>query len=265
MASTIATVERVEPTGLSRVLREIAVGGLAGLLVGVVIGGIGGRLVMRLAALLVPDSVGRFTENGNRIGTITVDGSFALILFVGLAAGTFAASIWVIIRPWLPGSVPGRALVVTPLVVGLGTHALVDRRNPDFAILGHDPAVVAVLIALIALFGPAMAVADAWLDRRLPDGTPGTPSGAAYGIIAALGVLLTVFMVAPAILGGPLGIGGWAVAVVGIATLVRWLRTVADAAMPTWLPWVARGAMVVATVGSLIAIVPDVRGALGMG
>ena len=44
------------------------------MVVGLLVAGIGGRLVMRLAALLVPDSVGRFTENGNVIGTITLDG-----------------------------------------------------------------------------------------------------------------------------------------------------------------------------------------------
>ena len=265
MATTIATAQRSEPTGLSRVLREIAVGGLAGLLVGVLLGGIGGRVVMRTAALLVPDSVGRFTENGNRIGTITLEGSLLLLVFVGLLAGTFAASIWVIVRPWLPATIVGRALVATPLAIGLGVHSLVDGRNPDFTILGHDPLVVAVLIGLIALFGPAMAIADAWMDRRLPDGAPRTASGAAYGVIAGLGVLLTALMVVPALVFGPLAVAGWAMAVAGMASLIRWSRVVEGALVPAVLPWVARGAIVAATVASLVAIIPDVRGALGMG
>ena len=266
MATTIATVEPTEDqTRLSAVLREIAVGGLAGLLVGLVIGGIGGRVVMRVAALLVPDSVGQFTENGNRIGTITMGGSLALIIFVGLLVGTFAASIWVIIRPWLPGSIVGRALVATPLAIGLGTHGLVDRRNPDFAILGPDPVVVAVLVLLIALLGPAMAVTDAWMDRRLPAGAPRTPSASAYGVVAALGVLLTLVMVAPALLAPPLSIAGAAIAVVGIASLVRWYRRLGGAPFPGWLPWIARGGIVLAIVASIVAIIPDVRGALGIG
>ena len=56
-------------------LRDIAVGSLAGLIAGLVVGGVGGRVVMRLAALLAPEAVGRFTENGFRIGTITLQGS----------------------------------------------------------------------------------------------------------------------------------------------------------------------------------------------
>jgi len=45
--------------------RDITRGGLAGLIVGVLLAGIGGRVVMRLAALLVPAADGAFTENGN--------------------------------------------------------------------------------------------------------------------------------------------------------------------------------------------------------
>jgi hypothetical protein len=57
---------RFSPTG--EVLRDIARGGIAGALVGIVVGGLGARLVMRLVAMLHPDAVGAFTENGNRIG-----------------------------------------------------------------------------------------------------------------------------------------------------------------------------------------------------
>ena len=65
---------------------------------------------MRLAALLVPDSVGAFTENGNRIGDITVGGTLALIVFIGLFFGAVAGSLWVVLRPWLPAARGARAL-----------------------------------------------------------------------------------------------------------------------------------------------------------
>ena len=106
------------------VLRDIARGGIAGLLTGIVVAGIGGRIVMRLAALVVPEATGRFTENGNRIGTITLDGSLALVVFVGLFFGVVAGSLWVVIRPWLPLSALARSLVTLPIAVALGTRGL---------------------------------------------------------------------------------------------------------------------------------------------
>ena len=57
--------------------RDIARGGLGGLAVGIVVGGLGGRIAMRIVALLIPDAFGSFTENGNRIGDITLEGSLA--------------------------------------------------------------------------------------------------------------------------------------------------------------------------------------------
>ena len=66
-----------ESTPTAGIVRDIARGGLAGLAVGIVLGGLGGRLVMRLAALLVPTATGFFTENGNQIGVITFGGSVA--------------------------------------------------------------------------------------------------------------------------------------------------------------------------------------------
>ena len=75
------------------ILRDIARGGLAGLAVGVVVGGLGGRVAMRLIALLIPNPPAAFTENGNRIGDITLGGTFALLLFGGLFAGIFAGTI----------------------------------------------------------------------------------------------------------------------------------------------------------------------------
>ncbi|MGZ8630177.1 MAG: hypothetical protein ACXWZF_04325 [Actinomycetota bacterium] len=55
---------------------------------GIVVGGLGTRLVMRLSAMAADDSrIGLITENGNRVGDITGEGTIALIMFVGLATG----------------------------------------------------------------------------------------------------------------------------------------------------------------------------------
>ena len=112
---------------LGEILRDIARGGIAGLAVGIVVGGLGGRVAMRLIALLIPESTGSFTENGNRIGDITLGGSFALIVFGGLFVGIFVATIWVVVSPWLPRSLGLRVLAAIPLAIGLGAFG-VDRR-----------------------------------------------------------------------------------------------------------------------------------------
>jgi hypothetical protein len=150
------------------IMRDVTRGGLAGLVVGIVVAGFGGRLAMRLAALVVPSANGAFTENGNRIGEITLAGSAALVIFAGLAAAIFLAVVWVAISPWLPGRRPVRGLVAMPIAVAFGATALINADNPDFVVLGHDPFVVAILLALVAAMAPAMAVADGWFDRRLP-------------------------------------------------------------------------------------------------
>ena len=150
------------------ILREMARGGLAGLVVGLVVGGIGGRLLMRLAALVEPDAAGLRTENGNVIGTITFDGTLALLVFGGLLAGAIIGSLWVVIRPWLPQRPLLRALVAMPICVAMGTTILIQDTNPDFVILSRNLAVIGALVGLVALVGPSMVLAESALDRLLP-------------------------------------------------------------------------------------------------
>src|SRR5689334_4060691 len=129
MAIDLATAKPITARDLvpaNEVLREITRGGVAALVAGVLVAGVGGRLVMRLAALLVPEAAGRFTENGNRIGDITLGGTFALILFIGLFVGVVGGTVWVTMRPWLPESAGVRALISIPIASALGTKGLVD-------------------------------------------------------------------------------------------------------------------------------------------
>ena len=71
-------------------VRHIALVGLAGVVVGVVVGG--GRLVMGILAAVAPDRVtGRITENGNRVGELTMGGTIELLVFVGVFAGAVGA------------------------------------------------------------------------------------------------------------------------------------------------------------------------------
>lgn len=262
-ASAATGVPAIRSDGLVPVLREISRGGLAGLLVGVVVGGLGGRLVMRLAALLVPGADGLTTENGNAIGDITAEGTIALVLFGGLLAGVVAAVVWVVIRPWLPASTAGRALAATPVALAFGTPVLVQRINPDFLILGFHPGVVASLLVLVALTAPAMAVADAWLDRRLPrPASTLSPAGVAYLGLTALGLLIGTMLVIS--IAGERSIVMLATVVpTGLCTVAWWSDRQRGASAPS--PGLRRIATTIIAVGTgvgLALVAPEVAGAL---
>lgn len=245
------------------ILRDIARGGITGLIVGLVGAGIGGRIVMRLATVLVPESVGAFTENGNRIGSITLVGSLGLVL-LGLFIGAGLATIWVVVSPWMPGAGLRRALLAMPIAVALGASALIDGSNPDFMILQHDPRVVGVLIALIAVIGLLFALVDDTLDRRLPPAR-----GAAFAVylgLTSVGILLALmvlvsFLAAHDTLTVLMGV---ALAAVGLATLGAWMLRVRSRMMPTWLLVAGRVALVAALVVGSARTVTELPRALGM-
>ena len=262
-----ATADAATAIATNEVLRDITRGGLAGLIVGVLLAGVGGRLVMRLAALLVPGSVGSFTENGNVIGAITLGGSMGLIVFVGLLFGALAGSLWVVISPWLPATTPARALVSIPIAVALGTFGLVDDRNRAFAILGRDPLVVASLVALVASFGPALVVVERWLERRLPHAGPGDRGVVAgYAIVTAFGSILTLLIVVPGFLGSQMVLAGVALVVVGICTLTSWwFRVLRLTSPPPGLTVIGRLGLAAATLAGLLVATREVVGALGVG
>lgn len=256
--------ERSWPAGA--ILRDIVRGGLAGLVVGLAVGGIGSRVVMRIAALLVPEAVGLRTENDNVIGEITLGGSLALVVFIGLLATVSLATVWVVISPWLPRTMLRRALVTTPVAVALGAVAIVEGTNPDFVILGHNPIVVVSLLLLIATMAPAMVLADTWLDRRMPRPTGvRSTSGFVYAALAAIGVLLGG-LIALASLGSR---NGWPLAVtligVGLVTVAWWaLRLQGDTEPPRSLTVAGRGLLVAGTVLGLVTVTPEVMAALGL-
>jgi hypothetical protein len=248
------------------ILREIVRGGLAGLLVGVLLGGVGGRIVMRAAALLVPEAAGLPTENGNAIGAITLTGSLALIVFIGLFVGVIAGSLWVVIAPWMPAATAPRALLSIPIAIALGTLALIEDRNRDFVLLQHDPLVIALLVVLVGLHGPALVGAERLLERRLPHPRPRDLGlVGAYGAVAILGTFLTIILVVPLYLFTDMTVAGLGVFVVGLATLASWrLRTRGDRTPGRWLTLVARSGLTGATIAGLVVAVREISGALNL-
>lgn len=145
------------------IVREVAASGIAAVVAGVIAGGVGGRLVMRLAALIDPARIGFRTENGNRIGDITSEGTVALVLFGGLFAGMAAATVWVVVRPWLPERRLPRYSAAAVAAVALTGFTVVEGDNLDFSILEPAVASVVMFVSIVVLAG----LLTVWLDRRL--------------------------------------------------------------------------------------------------
>jgi hypothetical protein len=215
------------------VLRDVARGGLAAIFAGIVVLGLGGRVVMRIAAAVNPDATGLRTEAGEVVGAVTAEGSLALLVFGGLVSGVVAGVVWVVASPWIPWTGPRRWLLAMPVSVALGGSFLVQSGNPDFDILGPDLPIVVMLLGLVALLGAAVAWLDERLERRLP--RPGANRIVLlliYGAIAGLGFLavllaLSFYFSTGGFGGVSPGLAGWALIVVGAATMTWWAARIA--------------------------------------
>jgi len=258
----------VAPGG--EILRDIARGGIAGIIVGLLVAGLGGRLIMRLATILHEDTVGLRTENGELIGNITLNGTLALMTFGGLGMGLMAGTIWVIVRPWIPGGAMARALATAIVAIALGTPSLVQQTNPDFFLLSHDRLVVAMLVGLVGLVGFSIALVDGALDAHLPPSLPGIRiATTVYLIVTLLGLVLIVPLVITILLDHPEYAApiraGWALGVVGVCTLTWWfLRVKGRSVPPKALQRAARVSLLVAVALGVVTSLPHVLGAAGI-
>jgi hypothetical protein len=266
-AATTAAVREdaaVREVAIGVTLRDIARGGIAGVIAGAVVAGVGGRVVMRLAAVAVPDSRGGFTENGFVIGSIT-PASLGLIVF-GTFAGLLVGAFWVAVATWIPGTGVRRALATMPLAVAVGGVGLVEGSNSDFRVLQNDPLVVAMLIGLVAAVGFVVALADEVLDRRLPAVAGGRRGVVAvYAILTAIGALITLPILAGGLFGGapPRVAMSLALVVAGGATLLWWKRRADGVAAPSErLTLVARLALVAVVILGTMDLLPEVGEAL---
>jgi len=183
--------------GVAALVREIAVVGIAGLLVGVVVVGLGGRLFMRIADAVTPDPIqGATTEAGARIGEITLGGTLAIVIFVGIPAGIVGAALAVMYLPWLAWARRWRGVAFGVVLFALAS-ASSDVMNPDnidFLLIRNGTLMVALIFALFVAFGVAMDTSVRALDRRLPAGETGSRARATYTAITAIGLALVALM-----------------------------------------------------------------------
>jgi hypothetical protein len=185
----MAVTGQVESLGvrLGGLVRCVALGGLACAIAGVVVLGIGGRFVMFLSRLLHPEALGRTTENGNRVGEFTIEGTIGLVVFGGLLFGLLAGVIWVLVREWIPNN---RALVGLG-AVAIGGSFLIDGDNSDFVILQHPRIDLALLLGLVFLFGVVLSWVDGLLDSKM-HAQPRTFGIVAYTLMIAIAAPLII-------------------------------------------------------------------------
>lgn len=147
-----------------RVAGDLGLAALAGVLSGIVVGGLLGRLAMRVSgAMSAPELIGVSTAAGNRVGDITLAGTLALVVFVGLPSGLAGGVLYRLVEPWLAVFGARRR----GLVFGLGLllvfgFTVLEPFNFDFRRFGAAP----LNVALFAVLFPAFGVSLVWtLDR----------------------------------------------------------------------------------------------------
>jgi hypothetical protein len=165
--------------GARGLVRQIAIGVMAGFVVGFIVIGGGLRLLMRVAAMLTErDSHRMMTENGNVVGQTTLNGTLALLLFTGALFGMVGGVVLMAVRPWLPARGWQRYAIAGFVGFATGGPAVLEGgENGDyrrFGILGLN---VCLFTLLPVLFGIAALPVIDWLDRSISPDLPGIGRG----------------------------------------------------------------------------------------
>jgi hypothetical protein len=205
--------------------RQLAAAALAGIVAGVLVAGVLGRIAMRVSGFTSrPDLIGVETSNGNRVGTITLEGTLGLALFVGLSTGIVGGVLYASAEPWLRRFRPRHGLVFGLALLGSAGFAFIDPGNFDFQRFGFTALNVAMFAALFVIFG----VLVAWLFDGIQARASGTgPAAKALSVLVWPAVALVATVLAVGILAS-LGGGDnllaatlFAAAVV-VPAVVRW-------------------------------------------
>jgi len=180
--------------------RRAVVAAVAGIITGFLVGGVGSRLLMRVAGAVSPVPGGR-TEAGFNIDEITVGGTIALIVSVGLFAGIASAALYTLFRPWLAWARRWRgfAFGVVLFAVASASSDLMNPDNPDFFLVQNHRLVIAMIVALFVTYGVVMDHAVRWFDSRIVLGERGQNSQAMVamacaGVVFSLPILIGVLV-----------------------------------------------------------------------
>ena len=132
-------------------------------------GGCRSRLAMRVAGFLTVDR-NRFmlTDNGNRVGKITLDGTLFLGVLTG-ALGIVTILIYVLLRNRLPFSGWRRSLGYGVMLLAVFGYVLMDPANEDYHLFGPAWLNVATFSSLYIFLGLFTSQIYEWgMKRGLP-------------------------------------------------------------------------------------------------
>jgi hypothetical protein len=155
--------------------RHVGAASLAGIVAGILVAGALGRIAMRVSGFMSrPELIGIQTSNGNRVGDVTLGGTLALALFVGIPAGIAGAALFASAEPWLRGIRPWHGVAFgVAVLLALGS-LLFDPANFDFLRFGSAPLNVAMFAGIFLAFGALIA----WLFDRIRSAIDGNGTSA---------------------------------------------------------------------------------------
>jgi len=243
---------------LTGVARHVGTATLAGVISGIFVGGLLGRVVMRIAGFAAgPGLVGSFTANGNRVGDITVAGTAAIVLFVGLSSGLIGGVLYAVIEPWLRRLRPWHGLAYGTALLGAFGFTVLDPSNLDFRRFGSAPLNVAMFAGLFLLFGVTTALLFDRVRSLIDGATRPARVAKALAFMALIpGAFATVLLLT--------SVTGLAeplfpiVVAVGLltATVVRWRG------LPDPIGYAALGATMLLGAARTIATLPEILAGL---
>jgi hypothetical protein len=239
---------------LTALARHVGTATLAGVIAGMLVGGLLGRIVMRIAGFTAgPGLVGSFTANGNRVGDITVIGTAAIVLFVGLSSGLIGGVLYAAIEPWVRRLRPWHGLAYGVGLLAAFGFTVLDPSNLDFRRFGSAPLNVAMFAALFLLFGVGTALLFDRLRSLIAGATTLARAAEALafmtlipGAIATVVVLISVTGLAEPIFPIVVALG------LLTATLVRWRG------LPDPIGYAALGATLLLGAARTIAVLPEI-------
>jgi hypothetical protein len=139
---------------LARYLRLWSWATVSGIIVGIPVVGLLSRVAMRVLAVTSGDAAqGAFSDDAEKIGQVTAEGTIGFILFAGMFFGAVGGWLYALLRPLFPANRRRRQLASAAVATAIGVTFLVKPNSRDFAILRPLWLVVALFVAIAFLFG----------------------------------------------------------------------------------------------------------------
>lgn len=264
MTPDVTTPVRSRPLLLA--VRWLGLSILGSVPVAVLAAGVGSRVAMRISGATGARCAGLLTENGNRCGEFTVEGTVLLLVFGGIGFGVLGGVAFALLRPFVRGLGRWAGPATGLFLLAVGGRLVLDPHNVDFTRFGTPVVNVLVFASLFIVYGLLVVPTVGWLDRRLPAWPPPRPlrvrtvAGVAVNALAALPALALVVVVGARTLIHPVAIG-LVLAVVAAVVVARWRLDGRPASAPARRRTVLWGRALL-VVGAVVGAVPTSRAVL---